>query len=105
MLSAKIGVLRICKLPSLMCSIPQFENSLIAQDPFYGSQRMMHTVFRQTDEKQNCANRPFARNEKLFGKKGGHDVSELRQKGKKIIAWVLTFVMLIANVDLEALAA
>ena len=87
-----------------MCSIPQFENSLIAQDPFYGSQRMMHTVFRQTDEKQNCANRPFARNEKLFGKKGGHDVSELRQKGKKIIAWVLTFVMLIANVDLEALA-
>lgn len=104
MLSAKIGVLRICKLPSLMCSIPQFENSLIAQDPFYGSQRMMHTVFRQTDEKQNCANRPFARNEKLFGKKGGHDVSELRQKGKKIIAWVLTFVMLIANVDLEALA-
>ena len=65
---------------------------------------MMHTVFRQTDEKQNCANRPFARNEKLFGKKGGHDVSELRQKGKKIIAWVLTFVMLIANVDLEALA-
>ena len=31
-------------------------------------------------------------------------MSELRQKGKKIIAWVLTFVMLIANVDLEALA-
>ena len=100
----KIGVLRICKLPSLMCSIPQFENSLIAQDLFYGSQRMMHTVFRQTDEKQNCANRPFTRYEKLFGKKGGHDVSELRQKGKKIIAWVLTFVILIANADLEALA-
>ena len=33
----KIGVLRICKLPSLMCSMPQLENSLIAQDPFYGS--------------------------------------------------------------------
>ena len=31
-------------------------------------------------------------------------MSELRQKGKKIIAWVLTFVMLIANVDLGALA-
>lgn len=31
-------------------------------------------------------------------------MSELRQKGEKIIAWVLTFVMLIANVDLEALA-
>ena len=31
-------------------------------------------------------------------------MSELRRKGKKIIAWVLTFVLLLTNVDLETLA-